>query len=146
MKRFFATFAVIFVALSSAVLAQQVSPKQTEVDPKTSEAYSLLVQRKVKLQAELETLLREYSGEWPPAKQLQFEFDALKAELKKMAEVDQSKVSKLTPGYGRLILRKVALSGEIDTLLREQSSEWPASKEKQRELELLDQEIQKIMR
>jgi peptidoglycan hydrolase CwlO-like protein len=145
MKKLFTTFAVMIVALSSVVFAQQLSPKQAEVDPRTSEAYSFLIQRKAKLQAELETLLREYSGEWPPAKQLQFEFDALKAEMEKMAAVDQSKVSKLTAGYGRLILRKVSLSGEIDTLLREQSSQWPTTKERQRELELLDQEIQKLM-
>jgi len=145
MKRLFATFAVMSVALSSAVFAQQVSPKQAEVDPRTSEAYSLLIQRKAKLQSELETLLGEYSGEWPAAKRLQFELDALKSEMKKMAAVDQSKVSKLTVGYGRLILRKVLLSREIDTLLREESSEWPTTKERQRELELLDREIQKIM-
>jgi peptidoglycan hydrolase CwlO-like protein len=145
MKRLFTTFAVMIVALSSAVFAQQVSPKQAEVDPRTSEAYSLLIQRKAKLQSELETLLREYSGEWPAAKQLRFELDSLKGEMEKMAAVDQSKVSKLTAGYGGLILRKVSLSGEIDTLLREQSSEWPTTKERQRELELLDREIQKIM-
>jgi len=145
MKKLFATFAVMIVALSSTVFAQQVSPKQAEVDPKTSEAYSLLIQRKAKLQAELETLLREYSGEWPRAKQLQFELDTLKSEMKKMAAVDQSKVSKLTAGYGGLILRKVSLSGEIDTLLREEGSEWPTTKERQRELELLDKEIQKLM-
>jgi len=145
MKRLFITFAVMIVALASAVFAQQVSPKQAEVDPRTSEAYSLLIQRKAKLQSELETLLSEYSGEWPAAKRLQFELDALKSEMKKMAAVDQPKVSKLTVGYGRLILRKVLLSGEIDTLLREESSDWPTTKERQRELELLDREIQKIM-
>ena len=145
MKKLFATFAVMIVSLSSTVFAQQVSPKQAEVDPRTSEAYSLLIQRKAKLQAELETLLREYSGEWPAAKQLQFEYDALQNEMEKMAAVDQSKVSKLTAGYGGLILRKVSLSGEIDTLLREEGSEWPTTKERQRELELLDKQIQKLM-
>src|SRR6185295_2355777 len=104
-----------------------------------------LIQRKAKLQAELETLLREYTGQWPPAKRLQFEFDTLNSEMQKMAEVDQSKVSKLTAGYGRLILRKVSLSGEIDTLLREEGSLWPTTKERQRELELLEQEILKLM-
>ncbi len=146
MKRLFAAFAVILVALSSAVFAQQVSPKRTEIDPKTSEAYSLLIQRKAKLQAHLETLLAEYSSEWPPAKRLQFEFDTLRDEMKKMAAVDESKVSKLTAGYGGLILRKVSLSGELQALLLEESAEWPPAKEKQRELELLDKEIQTLMR
>jgi hypothetical protein len=62
-----------------------------------------------------------------------------------MAAVDPSKVSKLTAGYGRLILRKISLSAEVDTLLREEGTQWPTTKERQRELELLDQEIQKLM-
>ena len=146
MKGLLFTLMVMLVALSSAVFAQKVSPNQPEVDPRTSQAYSLLIQRKVKLQAKLESMLEQYSSEWPPVKQLQFEFDALKAEMKTMAALDESKVSKLTPGYGGLILRKVSLRGEIDALLQEHSWEWPITKERQRELELLEKEIQRLMR
>ena len=145
MKRLLATIAVMTVVSGAAVFARQASPHRTDVDPRTSEAYSLLIQRKAKLQAELEGLLKEYSGNWPPAKRLQFELDALTTEMEKMAAFDQSRVSKLTAGYGGLILRKVSLTGEIEALLRENTAEWPPTKEKQRELELLDQEIQKLM-
>jgi hypothetical protein len=144
MKGLLSTIALMIVVSSSTVYAQEVFPVRREIDPKVSEAYSLLIQRKAKVQSELDTLVTQYSSEWPPAKQLQFELDALKSEMKKMSEVDQSKVSKLTSGYGRLILRKVYLAGEIQLLLQEESSEWPLTKEKQRELELLDKEIQKL--
>jgi hypothetical protein len=146
MKRLLFTLAVMMVVSSASVYAQQVSPKRPEIDPKTTEAYSLLIQRKVKLQAQLETFVSENSSEWPPAKRLQFELDSLKIEMKKMSEVDESKVSKLTSGYGGLILRKVWLTGEMQFLSQDESPEWPSVKEKQRELELLDKEIQKIMK
>ena len=146
MKRLFAAIALMVIAASATVYAQQVSGNRPEIDPKVSDAYSLLIQRKVKLQAELEGMLREYSSEYPPAKGLQFELDALKTEMRKMSEVDQSKTSKLTSGYGALVLRKASLAGQIQLLLQEQSSEWPLTKEKQRELELLDGEIQELMK
>src|SRR3954468_13219522 len=116
MKRLLFTLAVIMVVSSASVYAQQVSPKRPEIEPKTTEAYSLMIQRKVKLQTQLETLVSENSSEWPPAKRLKFELDSVRNEMKKMSEVDESKVSKLTSGYGALILRKVWLTGEIQFL------------------------------
>jgi len=43
-----------------------------------------------------------------------------------------------------LILRKTALAGDIQSLLETEGSDWPPLKEKQRELELLDRQIQKL--
>jgi hypothetical protein len=143
----FSLVLVLLLALGffpAAVLAQKVS--QSEQNPKTTQAYSMLIQQKVKVQAELENLLSEYSSDWPTAKRKQFELDTIKTEMKKMAEVEESKVIKLTPGYGGLVLRGIALATEVHMLLEEEGSEWPTLKQKQRELELLDKEIQKVMR
>ena len=145
MKRFLSVLALAVILSSSAAYAQKIS-NSPETDPKTTAAYSLLIQRKVKVQAELESLLEEFGSEWPKANTLQFELDALKIEMKKMAEVTERKVSKLTSGYGTLILRRVSLDAEIQTLLLEEGSDWPEVKDKQRELELLDKEIQKVMK
>ena len=144
MKRFALVVVLAFAFLPAAALAQKVS--ESEQNPKTTQAYSLLIQHKVKVQAELEKLLSEYSSDWPESKKLQFELDTLKSEMKKMAEVEESKVIKLTAGYGGLILRRITLATEAHMLLEEEGSEWPTFKQKQRELELLDKEIQKLMR
>lgn len=144
MKRLPFVLALAFAFFTAAVPAQKVSdPPQ---DPKTTQAYSMLIQQKVKLQAELENLLSEYGSDWPKSKKLQFELDTLKSEMKKMAEVEESKVIKLTLGYGALVLRRIALASEVHMLSEEQTSDWPPLKQKQRELELLDKEIQKLMR
>ena len=146
MKRLLFTFAIMAVVSCASVYPQQLPIQRPPMDPKTTEAYSLLIQRKVRLQSELEAVVSENSSEWPFAKRLQFELDALKIEMKKMSEVDESKVSKLTSGYGGLILRRVWLTGEIQFLSTDDGPQWPKTKETQRELELLDKEIQKVMR
>ena len=144
MKRLLLVLALAFAFSPAATLAQKGS--EPEQNPKTTQAYSMLIQEKVKLQAELESLLIEYSSDWPKSKMLQFKLDTLKSEMKKMAEVEESKVIKLTSGFGSLVLRRITLATEVHVLLEEQGSEWPTFKLKQRELELLDKEIEKLMR
>ncbi len=144
MNRLLSGAALIIFVSSIPAYAQQVSAK-VETNAKTTPAYSLLVQRKVKVQAELETVLAEYSNEWPPAKKLQFELDALEAEMKKVADTDEAQIPKLTNGYGTLLLRRAALDCEIQSLSQEQTSDWPGLKQKRRELELLDNELKKLI-
>jgi hypothetical protein len=104
----------------------------------------MLIEHRVKVQAQLETLLSEYTSDWPASKKLQAELDALRLEMKKMSEMDQTMIPKLTNGYGMLILRKIALSGDVQSMREEWGSDWPPLKEKQRELELLENQIQKL--
>ena len=67
MKRLLLVLVLAFAFFPAAALAQKVSgPEQ---NPKTTPAYSMLIQRKVKLQAELENLLSEYSSDWPTIKE-----------------------------------------------------------------------------
>jgi uncharacterized protein involved in exopolysaccharide biosynthesis len=145
MKQFFLACSLLIILSSSVAFAQKTSAGP-QVDPRTTPAYSLLIQRKVKVQAELESLVSEYGADWPNSKTRQLELDALRTEMKKMLEVTDEKLSKLTSGYGALILRRVSIDTEIQTLLLEVTADWPGVKEKQRELELLDKEIKKIMK
>ena len=135
---------LVLAFFPAATLAQKAS--EPEQNPRTTQAYCMLIQEKVKLQAELESLVSEYSSDWPKSKRVQFELDTLKSEMKKMAEVEESKVIKLTAGYGSLVLRRIVLATDAHVLLEEEGQEWPTFKQKQRELELLDKEIQKLMR
>ncbi len=137
---------VLLIIISCSTAFAQTPANALPVDARTTPAYSMLIQRKVKVQAQLESLLSQYDSSWPKAKALQFEVDALKTEMKQMAEVPEPKVAKLTSGYGSLILRKASLTAEIQTLLLEEGSDWPPTIEKQRELELLGKEIQKLMK
>jgi hypothetical protein len=143
-KRFLSAIVLVGVLASSAAYGQEILNK-LQPDPKTTPAYSLLILRKVKVQAELEDLVAENGPEWPKAKALQFELDALQREMKKMSEIIEPQVSKLTAGYGELILRRVSLDAEVKILLIEQGSDWPETITKQRELELLDKEIRTVL-
>lgn len=138
-------FSLLMLTLMVSSAYGQKATLTDRTDPRTTQAYCMLVERGVKVQAHLEALLSEYSSAWPQARQLRAELDALNVEMKKINEMDQPVIQKLTSGVGSLLLRKTVLLSEIKMLFEEQSSQWPPLKEKQRELELLDQEIQKIL-
>jgi hypothetical protein len=144
MKRLILILVLAFAFFPVTAFAQKASAP--EQNPNTTQAYSMLIQQKVKLQAQLENLLSEYSSDWPTTKKVQFELDTLRSEMKKMLEIEESKVIKLTSGFGSLVLRRITLATEVHVLLEEEGSEWPTYKQKQRELELLDKEIQKVLR
>jgi hypothetical protein len=64
--RFLSAFALVII-LSSSVAYAQKTFDAPQVDPRTTPAYSLLIQRKVKVQAELESLVTEFGSDWPQA-------------------------------------------------------------------------------
>jgi hypothetical protein len=142
MKRCLSVVGLLLI-FAPALYAQKPRTNN-ETDPRTTQAYCMLIERRAKVQAHLETLLSEYSSSWPDARKFQAEFDALKLEMTKMSEMNELMIPKLTSGYGMLILRKTALIGETQLMLQEEGSQWPPLKEKQRELELLDMQIQKL--
>ena len=144
MNRIFATVALLVFA-SFAGYAQQ-TPRESVTDVKTTPAYSLLILRKVAVEAELKKVLSEYTSDYPSVKIRQFELDALNREMEKMAETAESNWPKLTSGYGTLILRKAKLESEMQALLFAYTSDHPNVKLKEVELNLLEYEIAKIMK
>ena len=145
MKQFLAALTLALAFSFAAAYAQQAA-SQPQTNPNTTPAYSMLILRKVEVGAELEKFLKDYDTEHPRAKRLQFELDALRREMKKMMEFVEPQVSKLTSGYGSLILRRVTLESDIQSLLLEYTSDWPEVKDKQTELQLLDKEIAKVLK
>lgn len=143
MKRIFAVVALIIIA--SFVSYAQETPHESVSDVKATSAYSMLMLRKVAVEAELEKVLSEYTNEQPKVKIKQFELDALNCEMEKMIETPESNWVKLTSTYGKLILQKVRLKSETQALLLEYTSDYPKVRLKEVELNLLDHEIAKIM-
>jgi hypothetical protein len=144
MKRIFAAVALLITA--SFVIYAQDTPHESVNDVKTTSAYSMLILRKVAVEAALRKILSEYTSDYPSAKKKQLELDVLNREMEKMAETQASNLGKLSSGYGTLILQKVKLTSEMQALLLEYTSDYPDVKLKEVELNLLEHEIAKIMK
>lgn len=143
MKRICAAAALLIIA-SFATYAQH-TPSESVSDAKTTSAYSMLILRKVAVEAALQEVLSENTSNHPSARTKQCELDVINSEMEKMAETAASNLVKLSSGYGTLILHKVKLASEMRALLLEYTSDYPGVKLKRVELSLLEREIAKIM-
>lgn len=145
MKRLITLIALAILLSPLAVVHAQAATAVCD-DAKTTSAYSVLVLRKAALEAELEELLREYDENWPATKRKQFEYDTLVREMKRVSEMPESSISRLTSAYGTLVLREVSLESKLQSLLLENTEEWPEVKRIKVELAALRREINDIMR
>ena len=144
MKRICAAVALLIIA--SFVSYAQDTTSESVSDAKTTSAYSMLILRKVAVEAALQEVLSENTSDHPSARTKRCELDVLNSEMEKMAETAASNLVKLSSGFGTLILQKVKLASELQALLLEYTSDYPSVKLKRVELSLLEREIAKIMK
>lgn len=144
MKRILAAVALSVIA--SFVTYAQDTPRECVSDVRTTAAYSMLILKKVAVEASLQRVLSENTSQHPSAKSKQIELDVLNSEIEKMSATAASNLAKLSSGYGSLILQKVKLASELQTLRFEYTSSHPNVKWKKVELDLLENEIDEVMK
>lgn len=151
-------YKALFIVLAIPVLAgisfgQKNDPPKTPKTPievtanpvKSTPAYAELLLRKTELQAEMESLLVEYTEEYPKIKEARFELAALQKDIDRILTVKPSDASKLTQALGKLILRKVELETGLWALRAKYDDEHPDVKRAKRKLEIYEASIREIL-
>lgn len=145
----------IFIALL-LVLFSAVCFSQTKTKPlaavtvssnqiKSSPAYAEILLRKTELLSELESLLVEYTEEYPKVKELRFETVLLQKELDKLLAINPAESSKLSAALGKLMVRKCELESELFGLQKEFNDQHPDVKRARRKLEIFEAAIKDIL-
>lgn len=146
-----AFFTVLFLFISSQICFSQTTLKNKPVLPtnsqtaKSSPAYAEVLLRKTELLSELESLLVEYTDDYPKVKELRFESDLLQKELDTLLAVNPSESSKLSAALGKLMVRKCELETDLSTLRKEFNDEHPNVKRAKRKMEIYEASIKDIL-
>ena len=110
-------FTALFLVLSATFCCAQIKTKPavptTAQSAKTSPAYAEVLLRKTELLSELESLLVEYTEEYPKVKELRFETGLLQKELDKLLAMSAGDASKLSAALGKLMVRKCELNVDL---------------------------------
>ncbi len=101
--------------------------------------------RKTELLSELESLLVEYTEEYPKVKELRFETVLLQKELDKLLAINPAESSKLSAALGKLMVRKCELESELFGLQKEFNDQHPDVKRARRKLEIFEAAIKDIL-
>lgn len=112
---------------------------------RSSPAYAEVLLRNTELQAELESLLVDYTEDYPRIKDIRTELGALKAETARLIAVKPGDAGKLTLALGRLIVRKVEFAAALARLREQYKDEHPDVKRAQKKVEIFEAAIKDIL-
>ena len=139
----------VIVAAATATLAQtsDKSAPQTEAGPiRSSPAYAEVLLRKTEIQADLESLINDYTEANPKIVDLRFELNSLDKMLEKIYGVKPSETGKLTLALGKLIVRKAALETDLNRLSRNKTIDQMEVKRAARRVEIFDAAIKELLK
>lgn len=112
---------------------------------KSTPAFAEVLFRKTELEADLESLLVDYTEDYPKIKEIRLELGVIKKEMDRLLAVKPSDSSKLTLTLGKLIVRKTALQTELESLLQQYKEGHPDVKRARRKVEIFESAIKEIL-
>lgn len=145
----YATVVLVLFAghcFSQSIPAKKTDPVQAAApEAKSSPAYAEVLLKKTELQADLESLLVEYTEDYPKIKEIRFMLELIQKESQRLTSVKPSDTSKLTLALGKLIVRKIELETDMWGLQRNYKDEHPDVKRAKRKVDIYKAAIKEIL-
>jgi hypothetical protein len=151
LKSNYIRFSYLFVLLlfTTAVFAQKQTPAQNAIlaadAVRGSAAYAEVLLKRTDLESELESILLDYTEEFPRVKELKYTLSVLQRDTDKILATKASDAGRLTQALGKLIVRRVDLETDLWELLQSYKDEHPDVKRAKRRVEIYDRAIKQII-
>jgi hypothetical protein len=143
------SFLLIVFLFTTAVFAQKQPPAQNAGQAsdavRGSAAYAEVLLKKTDLESELESLLLDYTEEFPRVKELKHSLSVLQRDADKILVTKPGDAGRLTEAPGKLIVRRVDLETDLWELLQSYKEEHPDVKRAKRRVEIYDRAIKQIL-
>lgn len=143
------TAAILLAAFSflNAQQAKNISAPKTPLSAAmaSSPAYAEILLRRTEQESELESLLVDYTEEYPRIKELRHSLSIIKKESDRLNSVKATDAGKLTLALGRMVVRKIELETDLWKLLQNYADGHPDVKRAKRKVEIYEKAIQEIL-
>lgn len=144
--------AALFLAAASSNFAQTATPTsrpaaepRPEVHVASSAAYAELLLRRTELEAELESLVLEYTDEYPRIREIRYVLALVGRDSARLGRVKPADATRLTLSLGKLLVRRMELETELWKLRAGYKDEHPEVKRAKRKVEIYDSAINDIL-
>jgi hypothetical protein len=149
MKKLFLFFGLILL-LGTAAFGQTGVKKVEKPAPapdavRASPAYAEVLLLRTELESEMESLLIDYTEEYPKIKESRYQLSLLQKDMERLAAVKPADAGKLTAALGKLLVRRVELETDLWTLRAKYNDEHPDVKRAKRKLEIFEGAIREIL-
>ena len=149
----FRSFAIgiLFFAFMAAVAAGQGAKKPMANDgpgsgnSRATAAYAEVALRRAEMEADLESLLLDYTDDFPRVKELKFALGRMKAESDRLTAIPATEKEKATTALGRLVVRKIDLEIELWKLQQNYAEGHPNVKRARKRVEVFENAIKEIL-
>jgi hypothetical protein len=138
----------VFSFAQKSLPAAKPTPTTTASDLqpiKSSPAYAELLLHKTEMESDLDSLLVDYTEEYPKVKAIRVELGFLKVEMDRLLAVKPADVGKLTLALGRLMLRKVELETQLDALRVQYKDDHPDVRKAKKKVDMFESAIKEIL-
>ncbi len=137
-------FLAVFFCLTA--LGQQTQkPATPSSEARASSAYAEILLRRTEHESDLESLLLDYTDEFPRVKELKFSLSLIQKEAAGLLLIKPADSSKLTLALGRLIVRKIELETDVWRLRQSYADGHPEVKRARRKVEIFEKAIREIL-
>ncbi len=143
-------FAAVLLASGIEAFSQTNTPNKTETAKTSpvvpsSPAYAEILLRRTELTAELESLVLDYTEEYPKVREIRHVLTLIERESARLAKVKPADSSRLTLALGKLIVRKIELETDLWGLLKTYKEEHPDVKRARRKVEIYEAAIGELL-
>ncbi len=108
-------------------------------------AYAELLLRKTELLSELESLVIEYTNDFPRVKEIRYALALIERDFGRIGRVKPADSGKLTLALGKLMVRKVELESDLWKLQGNYKDEHPDVKRAKRRVEIYETAVSEIL-
>ena len=122
------------------------SPADEGQAASSSAAHAELLLRKTETLSDLESLLIDYTEDFPRIKELKFALALLERDLARLSRVKVADSSRLTVALGKLMVRKIELETELWKLLETYKEEHPEVKRARKKVSIYEAAISEILK
>lgn len=133
----------VFGQTRNAVVAKP--PGDDLVQVRSSPTFAELQLKRTELLSELESLILDYTEEFPKVKEMRFTVTLIDRDIARISKVKPGETSKLTLALGKLMVRRLELETDVWSLQKSYKDEHPDVKRAKRKLEIYEAAVNEIL-
>jgi hypothetical protein len=112
---------------------------------RSSPAYSEVLLRKTELESDLESMLIDYTEDYPKIRETRHELAGIQKAVERLSMVKAADAGKLTLGLGKIMVRQAAIETELWNLEGQYKDGHPEVKRAKKKLEIFDRAIGEVL-
>lgn len=137
----------IVLLLSFLFISTEVFPQSANVEKsvKASSAFSEILLKETEFRSELESLLADYTEEFPKIKELRYSLSLAARDKSQLLKTKTSELDRLSLALGKLLVRRIELETELWRVSQTYADSHPDVRRAKKKVEVFDQAIKEIL-